>query len=236
MIIRLLALVLSTAVLTACTDEPAAPPAPDAKAVLAASTAALATGAYSYRVAVPKVEISGVTDVPHHRAMWTTTYRDGPTEPVEMRLLDDDQYSRTGTARWQHIDLSRAPKAAKRMGLTWTHADRTEAKQALQAVTEAKQDGQVIRGTLEGTRVPAAGTTLSTIASRLVKPVPFTASVDGQGRLTHLEIELSPTPAPKSEPAARWTLDITGYDTAADVQRPAGGKEMPDSFYATLES
>ncbi|WP_199512332.1 hypothetical protein [Nucisporomicrobium flavum] len=236
MITRLLVLVVAAAGLGACANEPAAPVAPDAKAVLAASTPALATGAYRYRVAVPEVEVSGVTDVPHRRAMWTTTFPGSDMDGVEMRLLGDDQYSRTGAARWQHIDQSRIPKAAERMGLTFAHADRTDVKPLLDAVTEAKQEGQVIRGTIEGTRVRIAGATLSTIESRLIKPVSFVASVDGRGRLTHLEVELPPMPAPKSEPAAQWTLDVSDYDTAADVARPAGVKEMPDSFYVTMGS
>ncbi|UQU64759.1 hypothetical protein COUCH_38515 [Couchioplanes caeruleus] len=102
MITRLLVLVVAAAGLTACAHEPApaAPEAPGAKAVLAASTAALATGTYRYRVAVPEVEVSGVTDVPHRRAMWTTTFPGSDTDGVEMRLLGDDQYSRTGAGRW----------------------------------------------------------------------------------------------------------------------------------------
>lgn len=238
MINRLLVLVLTAAVLTGCADEPAppAPPAPDAKVALSTSTAALSTGTYRYRVAVPQLEISGIADVPHRRAMWKTTFHGGERKVVEMRLLGNDQYSRTGSGQWQHIDLSRVPKAAERMGLTFGHADRTDAQHLLNAVVEAKREGQIIRGLIEGARVTVAGPTLSAIQSRLVKPVPFVASLDGQGRLARLEVELSPTPAPKSEPAAQWTLDVTGYDAAADVPRPAGSKEMPDSFYATLES
>ncbi|MGA5305593.1 hypothetical protein ACPCHT_37265 [Nucisporomicrobium flavum] len=235
MITRLLVLVVATAGLTACTDEPAPRPAPDAKAVLAASTAELATGTYRYRVAVPAVSISGITDVARRRAMWTTTFHGADPKVIEIRLIDTDEYTRTGAARWQHFDQTRTPKMAERQGLTFTHPDRTSANQIVEAVTEATQEGQTIRGTIEGTSVRIAGLTLDSIESRLVKPLPFVAALDDHGRLTHLEVQLPPTPAPKSEPAAQWTLDITGYDVAAEVRRPVGSKEMPDSFYAGLD-
>ncbi|MEU8606656.1 hypothetical protein AB0C29_01435 [Actinoplanes sp. NPDC048791] len=80
--------------LAACSD-PSTPKTPDPKSVLAASASGLSAGNYRYTVDMPDVRVEGVTDFASRSAAWTTTFLDPGRMEIEIRLIGQDQYTRT---------------------------------------------------------------------------------------------------------------------------------------------
>ena len=64
--------------------------------------------------------------------------------------------------------------------------------------------------------------------------LPFTATLDDDGRLTQLVLDM---PKAGDTPAGKWTLDISGYGAQAAQTKPTGKvTEMPASGYAAVNS
>ncbi|MEV6845419.1 hypothetical protein [Actinoplanes sp. NPDC051411] len=138
---------------------------------------------------------------------------------------------------WMHLDLSKAENAQD-LNIDLSRADVTGAGQLLSGVVTAHGDAHDITGTLDATK---AGDDLDEFDSEDVKAMgaaakalPFTAKLDDQGRLSHLELTV---PQAGETPAGRWTVDVTGYGTQQPLTKPAGNvEEMPASGYEMLSN
>jgi len=231
--LRSTALLLAGALSLAACSQPAAPAPADAKAALTASTAGLTAGNYAYTVVIGDMRVTGITDFAGAGAAWTTTLSDPERQVIDELVIGQDKYSRTNRnadTRWEHLDLSRMPEAAERYGLTITEPDRTGATQLLGMVEKATADGSTIRGTLAVTGVISGGVTLQPLELRLAGRPTFAATLDGQGRLSRLVVDVPAGTAPP-EPAGTWTLDITGYGSTPPPARPTPIKEAPEDRY-----
>ncbi|MGW4946694.1 hypothetical protein ACWEOZ_34485 [Actinoplanes sp. NPDC004185] len=198
------------------------------------SIVGLTAGNYAYTVALNDMQVTGTTDFPHASAARTTTFTGAEPEVIDERVIGTDKYSRKNrNAPWEHLDLSRMPEAVARQGLTITKPDRTGATQLLGLADTATMDGLTIRGTLAVTRTIGGGIATQPLESRLEGARPtFTATVDAQGRLSRLVVDVPAATAPP-EPAGTWTLDITGYGSTPAPERPTPIKEAPEDRYET---
>ncbi|WP_433725077.1 hypothetical protein ACQP2Y_05290 [Actinoplanes sp. CA-051413] len=232
--LRSTALLLAGGLSLAACSQPAAPaPASaDPKAALTASIAGLTAGNYAYTVAMDDMQVTGTTDFPSASAAWSTTFTDAEPEVIDERVIGEDKYSRkTRDAPWEHLDLSRMPEAVARQGLTITKPDRTGATQLIGMVDSATMDGPTIRGRLAVTKTIGGGIATQPLEFRLEGARPtFTATVDDQGRLSRLVVDVPAATAPP-EPAGAWTLDVTGYGTTPTPTRPTPTKEAPEDRY-----
>jgi hypothetical protein len=233
--LRYTALLLAGGLSLAACSQPVAPTPADPKAAVTASLAGLTAGNYAYTVAMGDMQVTGTTDFPSASAAWATTFTDAEPEVIDARVIGTDKYSRTTRdAPWEHLDLSRMPEAVARQGLTITKPDRTGATQLLGMVDTATVDGSVIRGTLAVTATIGGGIATQPLEFRLDGARPtFTATVDGQGRLSRLVVDVPAATAPP-EPAGAWTLDITGYGSTPTPERPTPIKEAPEDRYETV--
>ena len=94
-------------------------------------------------------------------------------------------------------------------------------------------DGQTIRGKLTFVGTPSAQGALDLIADRYVDTIAFTGSLDDQGRLSRLDLDLPASLHPKRA-ADRYTLTIDSYGTTPTPERPTSTKETPKSTYQAL--
>ncbi|GAA3336876.1 hypothetical protein GCM10020358_11100 [Amorphoplanes nipponensis] len=236
--LRSTVLLLAGLSLTACSHPAATAPA-DPKAALAASLAGLTAGNYRYTIAMPDVRIAGTTDLAHAAATRTTTFSDPDGEVIDEVVIGPDKYSRTSRtrrdARWEHLDLARIPEAAARHGLAVTKPDRTGATNLLSAVETATMDGSTVRGTLAVTGMIGGGIALQPVERRLEGRPAFTATLDAQGRLGRLVVDLPAGTVPP-EPAGTWTLEISGYGSAPAPEPPTPTREAPEDLYETMGS
>jgi hypothetical protein len=86
---------LAGVVLLAACSKPAAPAAPDPKALLAASTAGLAAGNYRYTSEMNGDRVEGVVDLASRSAALTAVSLGPGRTDNEMRVIGQDQYGRT---------------------------------------------------------------------------------------------------------------------------------------------
>jgi hypothetical protein len=113
----------------------------------------------------------------------------------QVRALGDDVYIQARglpnvqPGKWLHID------AAKAAGTTFDiipDGDAAGANRFVKTVADVKKDGSgSYSGTLDLTKVPAgSGVTVNGMGDK-ASAVPFTATVDDQGRLTSMTIDMS---------------------------------------------
>lgn len=244
-------------------DKAAAEPA-DPKAALVASTSGLKAGNYAFTASTPDAQIKGVVDLANKSAAVSIDSRaaDAPGK-LEMRVVDPDRWIKMsfGAGMTEGLDLNDPvmkpfADALKLFdGKTWLHLDLSKVKNAdeydldlstdvsgatalLSGVVAAQGDAHDVTGTLDATK---AGDDVGVLDSEDVKAMgagakalPFTAKLDDQGRLTHLEIDV---PKAGETPAGKWTIDLTGYGSQQPLTKPTGAvKEMPDSAYKVLDS
>jgi hypothetical protein len=243
-------------------DKAADKPA-DPKAALVASTSGLKAGNYAFTASTPDTQIKGVVDMAGKSAAISMDSHaaDGPGK-FEVRLVEPDRWVRMsfGAGMTEGLDLNDpAMKSVADVfklfdGKTWLHVDMSKVKNPdefdfatpdasgatslLAGVVAAQGDAHDITGTIDATK---AGDNAGILDSEDVKAMgagakalPFTAKLDDQGRLTHLEIDV---PKAGETPAGKWTIDLTGYGSQQPLTKPTGVvKEMPDTGYSALDS
>ncbi len=231
--LRFIALLLAGGLSLAACSQLAELAPPDPKAAVTASLAGLTAGNYAYIVATYDRQVTGTTDFASAGAAWHTTFTDPEPEVYYERVIGEDRYTRTTPEdRWQHWDLSRMPEAVERHGLAITKPDRTGATQLLGMMDTATVEGSTVRGTLAVTTILDSSIVLQPLQFRLTGRTTFTATLDGQGRLSRLVVDVPATTEPLG-PAGTWTLDITGYGTTPAPTRPTPTEEAPDDSYVT---
>ena len=155
---------------------------------------------------------------------------------IKTLLIGQDLYAQvpgiTKAGTWTHVDGSRLP-AGVNIGLKPGAIDPIDTGQLISATTDVKATSDTnFSGAVDLSKAAGlaglgvAGSAAASAAT--TQTVPFTATLDDQGRLSTLTIEL-----PQSEP-----LQVTyaNYGRPVDVTAPAASSvtEAPDSFYSSL--
>jgi hypothetical protein len=138
---------------------------------------------------------------------------------------------------WMHVDASKLKgDAAKQLGIDADGSDVTGAGALLGTVVTAQGGAPTITGTLDATKITEDRGMVSTTDIKAMGPaaaaLPFTASLDDQGRLVKLEVDV---PKAGDTAAGKWTIDLTGYGAQKAQEKPAGTiREMPETAYGML--
>jgi hypothetical protein len=123
---------------------------------------------------------------------------------------------------WSHIDLAKVHDDKLKSTLNLENPDVTGSTALLSQVVSAQRgaDGGYT-GTIDATKVPAALTPWTdkdmTTSAEQLKALPFTATLDGQGRLLTFMVDV---PKIGNDAAHKMATTITGYGTATAQSRP----------------
>lgn len=214
----------------------------DAAAALAASTTDL--GSTSFKITMSAgtaLSMTGTVDPPN--GVGSTTLQVGTgsgTVRVQTLLVGQDLYLKLGEAsadaKWMHVDVSRLPEGAN-IGIRPGQVDPANAERLLKATTEVRQvDARNFAGTLDLTRVVGV-TGISKITidgyGEAARTVPFRASLDEQGRLSTMTVDL---PAVAGQQAQPLEVRYSDFGSTVTVTRPTAAEvtEAPESVYTTL--
>jgi hypothetical protein len=163
----------------------------------------------------------------------------GPNAELNVKtlLIGDDLYAQvpgiTKAGTWTHVDGSRLPEGAN-IGLRPGQIDPVNTANLLKATTDVKATSDTTyTGSVDLSKAAGvAGLGQITVAASgaPVQNVPFTATLDAQGRLSTLTVDL-----PQAEPLQ---VKYENYGRPVNVAAPAANEitEAPDSFYSSLGS
>jgi hypothetical protein len=136
--------------------------------------------------------------------------------------------------KWQHVDLTKIKEPGD-FGMDQKNPDLTGASGLISGVLTAQGDARTVTGTLDATKAdesnsPFDGEQLKAIGDA-AKSLPYTATLDDQGRLTKLSFE-----APKAgeTPAGTWSVAISGYGEQTAQAKPDKAEEMSAEGYEML--
>jgi hypothetical protein len=151
---------------------------------------------------------------------------DLPTEDELKDMPEMAEFVKTMTEKfsgktWSHIDLAKVQDDKLKSTLNLDNPDVTGSTALLSQVVSVQRgaDG-VYTGTIDATKVPAAQTPWTDkemTTSAELKALPFTATLDGQGRLLTFTVDV---PKIGSEPATKMATTFTGYGTATAQAKP----------------
>ncbi|WP_433369922.1 hypothetical protein ACQPZX_44500 [Actinoplanes sp. CA-142083] len=163
----------------------------------------------------------------------------GPNAEINVKtlLIGQDLYAQvpgiTKAGTWTHVDGSRLPAGAN-IGLRPGQIDPVNTANLLKATTDVKATSDnSYTGSLDLSKAAGvAGLGQVTVAASgaPVQNVPFTATLDAQGRLSTLTVDL-----PQADPLQ---VKYENYGQPVNVTAPAASEvtEAPDSFYSSLGS
>jgi len=212
---------------------------PAAVSALSKATALLGTSSFTMTATSGTgFKLTAAVDPPNGNGTAELT-ASGPNAEVNIKTLlaGKDLYAQvpgiTKAGTWTHLDVSRLPEGAN-VGLRPDQIDPVNTANLLGAATDVHATGtDSYAGSLDLTKAAGlAGLTQVTIDGYgdAASKVPFTATLDPQGRLSTLTINL-----PQGEP-----IDVryADYGAPVAVTRPAASEitEAPDSFYTSLGS
>jgi hypothetical protein len=205
------------------------------------SHSASSTVKYTYRPGLNVYEIRLVGNDEFTRsqvdATWLAAERkdlQDATGGTTTKTLNDAVHGGTATAgepeRWQQIDLTRISARGLATRLTLTDPDLTGATGLLGGIQTATSSGPTITGTLDPTKLQSPVTAFELAQHQATAPVAFAATLDDQGRLARLVIDLPEAQEPK-RPAGQWTLDVANYGAATPQTAPTDFDRTPDAYY-----
>ncbi|MCA2218645.1 hypothetical protein [Jidongwangia harbinensis] len=159
-------------------------------------------------------------------------------EMAEMVEGLEDMVDMFSGKKWQHVDLTKVKEPGE-LSLDEENPDLTGASDLIAGVVTAEGDARTITGTLDATKSdqtnsPWDADDLKAMGAA-AKALPYTATLDEQGRLTKLSFE-----APKAGeiPAGTWSVTISGYGEQTAQAKPPADKteEMSAQGYEMLNS
>jgi hypothetical protein len=219
-----------------------ATPARSATDELVSAAAKLRSATYKFTVKVGSTSMDGAAD-PSTKGVQLTSRASAGGMSVDISLLA------VGTDLYAQID------GLSLLGIngdTWLHVDGTKIKSlavlgiadpsdptganslSKQIVTANKSGSGDYTGTLDLTKAAVAGIPVAAITSvgDKAKSVPFTASVDSQGRLTKLSFTV---PAQGSMPDTPVTITYSDFGSSVNVTKPTSNvQEAPQAVYTFL--
>ncbi|MEU5938345.1 hypothetical protein ABZ807_04005 [Micromonospora sp. NPDC047548] len=140
--------------------------------------------------------------------------------------------------KYQHIDRAKV-KDAKELEFDFADVDPAGSDALIKAVTDVKATGEgAYAGTIDATKATDSDVldadTLKGLGDK-AGALPFTAKLDGQGRLAEFTVQL---PAVGDTAAHDLTVKYADYGTAAPVQKPPAKQvvEASDQVYEMFKS
>lgn len=159
--------------------------------------------------------------------------------------------------RWSHLDEARMTALPLPTMPSPQRPDVTGATALVGGVTSAQRTGDTIVGTIDATKVDPElslfrAEPVEDFLGAKAKSIPFTATLDAQGRLVNMTVEVpdvalspsaaaeNPTPDPSAEPmfkGFRLIIKIADYGSATAPSAPPRNltTEVNDELYAGLQ-
>ncbi|MBO4208106.1 hypothetical protein [Micromonospora echinofusca] len=241
---------------TAASPAAASPTtAADPKQVLLASTSEIKKGNFRFTVAGDGMTGEGQVHQPSKSARYTLKAGDAAdgfsmnmdviyVEPSSWAKLDFDGEMAAAMknpkleGKYQHLDQSKVKKQ-KGLGFDWNDIDPAGSDLILKGIVDVQAAGEgAYAGTVDVTKATEAGLldeeTVKALATKAAA-LPFTATVDQQGRLTALSIDF---PAVGESKAHQVKVTYADYGAATKVDQPPAAQvvEAPASTYQMLNS
>ncbi|MEU7876080.1 hypothetical protein [Dactylosporangium sp. NPDC049140] len=222
--------------------------APEPKDVLAGALAGYEKGVYSVDFAGLDSTGQAAIDTPKKQAyLKIGGSGQGFSITMEVLLIEPDAYVKLdlgamaeiyGVAQgngktWMHLDRSKV-KDAESLGLSADETDMLDLKALLQSAQSVQAAGdRKYKGTLDlakGAGSPMTDEDVIKALANKAASVPFTATLDAQGRLAELLIDV---PAAGDKKAYQLKLTVTQYGSATVPAKPTGNAviEAPATVY-----
>jgi hypothetical protein len=218
----------------------------DAKLALASSADALAQE--SFKLEMTMGELMTATGAMDPAAgtgnVAMTILAEGVEMNLEVIFIGTDMWTNLGElgallgaqAEWMHIDQGKLPEGGF-MGVQPGKTDLANAAEMLQGLGEVERvDDHTYRGEIDVTKGDSSLFDEEMVAAigEQATTLPFTATLDDQGRLTHLVIDLPPQP---DFPAESMDLRYFDFGAPVEVTPPPAGEvsEMPAEFYQMFQ-
>ncbi|MEH1015387.1 hypothetical protein V6U90_20010 [Micromonospora sp. CPCC 206060] len=227
--------------------------AADPKQVLRASTSEIKKGNFRFTITGDGTTGAGQVHQPSKSARYTLK-----TEGAEFSATMDNIYVEPSSwvklefggaladamknpkldGKYQHLDQSKVKKQ-KGLGFDWNDIDPAGSDLILKGIVDVEAAGEgAYAGTVDITGATEAGLLDEEIIKALGTKgaaLPFTATVDKQGRLTALTIDL---PAAGESKAHQVKVTYSDYGAATKVEQPPAAQvvEAPASTYEMLNS
>ena len=222
----------------------AAPAAPaDATAELAAAAGKLAEDTAKVTVEMAgTMSMTGVVDPKAQKAVMEMTLGAGSGETkVQIRKVGTDMYMKfggslaklAGEGKWLHVDA--ATLAAGSSFDIMPSDDPAGAQAMIKAMSNAESDGKGgFKGTLDLTKTPKFNKDAIKGLGNKATAVPFTATVDAQGRLSSMTVDMSGIAAG----AGAMKTTYSDFGTAVDVKAPPASQvtEAPKEITGLLNA
>jgi hypothetical protein len=215
------------------------------KDALLAAAKPLATSSYQFTVKSGQNNGSGAVDVLNAAAKATATFvENGAPVKLDLIRIKTDIWVKADLGamnalagidptKYEHIDITKLTSSNLPFDLK---GDPVDAAGLLAAVVDVKTtDGKTYTGTLDLTKATGVlapdSQTLQKAAGK-ASAVPFTATVDDQGRLTDVKVD-----GGSIDPTMATEVSFTGFETAANVSAPdkAGVVEATDGVLKLFE-
>lgn len=227
-------------------------PSPGASASSAATRSAtdelvsaagkLRSSTYTFTVKVGSTNMDGSAD-PSTKSVKLTSraLAGGASVDISLLAVGTDLYAQiTGLSMlginsdtWLHVDGTKI-KSLALLGIADPSDPTGVNSLGKQIVSASKSGSGEYTGTLDLTKAAVAGIPVAAIASMgdKAKSVPFTASVDSQGRLAK---ESFTVPAQGSMPETPVTITYAGFGSPVSISKPtANVQEAPPAVYTLL--
>lgn len=219
----------------------------DPAAMLANSAVALNKDSFKINCDLSIGTVTGSMDTPNKTGVMTMKISTGGTTmDMDMRLLGTDLYMKMNTAgksvpgfdssKWIHLDMTRLP-ANNSLGFKPGEMDPAGAAKFLNAVATAESGANgTIKGTMDLTKaVGAAGVDKNSLSllGEDAKKVPFEATLDDQGRLTKLVVDM---PKMGTVDAYKAVTTYSDFGTTVTVAKPRASEivEAPEMLYGSF--
>ncbi|MGW5557419.1 hypothetical protein ACWER9_09380 [Micromonospora sp. NPDC003944] len=230
-----------------------APVAGDAKQALLDSTKEISNGNFRFTLAGAGSTAEGLVHQPSQSAAMKISIG-GPSSDLAMKLdvihFKPDSWvklelsgptanslpaiKQLNLGKYQHLDQTRI-KGNRNLGFDFEKVDPAGSAVLTQGITEVRSTGTgAYAGTIDVTKAAEAGSlNAATIAAlgTQAKTVPFTATVDPQGRLSELVLQL---PAAGQTAAQEIKMTYSDYGAATAAQKPPADQvvEAPAELYS----
>lgn len=179
------------------------------------------------------VKITGQLDGPGKKS---ASVMDVMTLKMEVVQLADQVYMKAdgvpGMPKgWMHIDVS---KLGAQSSLRKSIEDPSYSAKMLTTAAQVQWDGAgKVKGVLDLSQSPSMNPALAGTIGDKIKAVPFTATIDGQGRLTTMTVALGGL-APTAG-VGDMTIAYSDFGAPVTIEKPTGEiVEAPAALLATL--
>ena len=172
--------------------------------------------------------------------MSMTVGTEGQALDMEIVFTESDMWMNMGElgamlgaeTPWMHVDLTQLGEEGF-MGMKPGETDFAGAAQMLQALGEVEQvDDRTFEGEIDLTKADSAMIDEETLGGATT--LPFTATLDEQGRLTQMEVDL---PEAEGMPADNLVVRYFDFGQPVEITPPPAEEvsEMPAEFYQMFE-